>query len=93
MNAIDLGFFGATVKKAVTSSAGSFTPGDADYKTHRYMIVSDAACNIARNETATASTVLLPANTPVQIAMYGNDTLSYITATTANLYITELTGF
>lgn len=91
---ISLNFFGPTVKKSVTSSSpvSPFTPGEAEYNKRRYMLIADADCNIERNAAATTSSLLLPAKTYVEVSLQGADTLAYITATTANLWIIQITS-
>jgi hypothetical protein len=87
-----LNFFGPTVKKAVTNitPVTPFTPGENEYNKRQYVLVADADCQIERNGAATANSLLLPAKTYVQILLQGTDTLSYITATTANLWIAQI---
>lgn len=92
----DLRQFGATVKKSVTSTAplaaARFTPNGPDPSLHLYCLTSDAVVYIQRNgdADATGTSAILIANTPYNILLNGTDTLSYVTATTANLWITKL---
>lgn len=90
----DLGMFGATVKKSVTTTnpGSPFTPNGPDPSLHRYVLTADAVVYIQRNGTAdaTGTSAMMLANTTYQVTLNGTDTLSYVTASTANLWITKL---
>jgi hypothetical protein len=94
MSATHLGAFGPTTKLSVGDSAPSegdrFTSGLSDTTIRRWVLTADATVHIERNADATTSSAILVANEPYQIEMIGTDTLSYITASTANLYVTLL---
>jgi hypothetical protein len=89
-----LGQFGPTQKISVTNSAPAalsrFTPGLSDFTIRRYVLTADANVWVERNTDATTSSAILIANRPYQIELTGTDGLSYITASTANLFVTLL---
>ena len=81
---------GASQNVAVsTTSAASTAFGP---QTYQVLVVATAACNIAlgNSPTATTSGTLLPANVPLVLSVHPGEQIAAVTASTANLNITEL---
>jgi hypothetical protein len=94
---IRLGQFESTQVIPVTDTAPAaddrFTSdisGVSDVGIRRYLLTASATVHIARNEDASTSSAILVANQPYEIELAGSDALSFITATTASLYVTRL---
>ncbi|MGH6870044.1 MAG: hypothetical protein ACREHE_00940 [Rhizomicrobium sp.] len=82
---ISLGFIGKTTVTAVTDTAADvFTAGNptpASSKRYRLLIVSDVDVHLNRNADADSDTsMLIPADTIVEVSVFGGDRLSAIIA-------------
>ena len=78
-------FFGKTFSDAVSADAPG-TPfaidGSPAVAINTVIVVSDVNIHIERNNVAsTDASPFIPALTPVSVKLFGDDTLSYITAT------------
>lgn len=91
----DMGQFGATTKISVTNTAPDavdrFTAPGPDPRITRYLLTATADCNIALNGDASTSTAFIASKVPYAVRLAAGDTLSYVTATTANLFVTQIT--
>jgi hypothetical protein len=94
---INYQFFSTTFSDAVSDTAPD-TPfsiaGANPVSINDLIVVSDVKIHIQRNADATVDTSpMIPANTPVKVSIYGNESISYITDTGADdgtIWVTTL---
>jgi hypothetical protein len=81
---IELGYIDSTTKYSVTGTASGFTIPGTQGARKAYVLVADVALHLARNGTATQSSMLVPANQLVSIQTFAGDTVSVIKDTDAD---------
>jgi hypothetical protein len=81
---INLEFIGTTTVTPVTDSAAdvftSTSPTPAGSKRYRLLVVSDVGIQLARNADADSDAFYVPADTIVEVSVFGGDRLSAILA-------------
>lgn len=79
---IRAGYFGKTVSFAVTDAADDHQVTGANESRHMFLVQSDKAIHLDRQaEAAVATSLRIPANTPVLVGSIAGETFSYILAT------------
>lgn len=89
---IHYGFFGATASAAITDSASAlaYTAGSPPVRQFRLIVSGSVAFHMQRNAAASQSSAYVPADTPVELNLFGGDTLNVIAASgDGTIFITQ----
>jgi hypothetical protein len=80
---IRAGYFGKTQSFAVTDTADDFQVEGAAESRHVFLVQSDKTVHVARegNTAAVADSLRIPANTPVLVAAFAGEHVSFILGT------------
>jgi len=89
-----LGFVGVTTVLTASDTAPAegdrFTPDAPETARRKYIMTATADCFVQMNSDATTESAYIIGRLPYQIEMFGDDEMSFITDSSATIYMTQV---